>query len=93
MLGGELGGEPLELGAHVVRLADVACGRPADECTAVRLQLDDPRYLQLAERFADGRPADAELVCERFLAQARADRDRSTENLPLDRRRQPVDEG
>src|SRR5215212_5360815 len=89
---GELGREPFQLRADVVRLPDVSRGGAADDRAAMRQQLHDPGHLQLAQRLADGRPADPELLGEGFLPQARADGDRAAEDSSLDRSREPVDE-
>ena len=59
---------------------------------AVRLELDDPGGLELAQRLAHGRPADAELGRQRLLPQARARGISPREHARLDRRREPVDE-
>ena len=89
----ELRREPFELGPHLVALSDVPGRRPAHDRAAIGKQLDDPGRLELAQRFADGRAADLELLGERLLPQARADGDRAAEDLALDRRGEPVDEG
>src|SRR5439155_16763696 len=54
--------ERLELGAHLVRVADLAGCEAADERAAVRAELDEAARLQLAQRLAERRPADPELL-------------------------------
>ena len=41
----QLGGQPLELGANLVGVADLAGREPADERATMRLQLDEPARL------------------------------------------------
>src|SRR5581483_11006465 len=48
--GGELGREPLQLGANDVRLANLADGRAPDDGAAIGSELDQPSGLELAER-------------------------------------------
>src|SRR5204862_2000062 len=88
----ELGGESLELGAHLVRLADLPRRRPAHDRPAVRLELDDAARLQLAQRLADGCPRHAELARERLLAQALPRGELAGEDACVDRRGEAVDE-
>src|SRR2546423_8145233 len=89
---GLLRGESLELGAHRVRLADVARARALDDRTAVRLDDHEAARLQLTKCFTNRGPAHAELRCERLLAEARPGRDLTAQYAGLDRRGQAVDE-
>src|SRR5262245_15633678 len=82
----------LELGAHLVGVADLARREAPYERAAVRLELDEPGRLQLSERLADGRAADAELLGERLLAEPRPRRELAAQDLRLDLVRQLVDE-
>jgi hypothetical protein len=83
-LRGKLGGEALELGAHLVRIADLAWGETAHESAPVGAELDDPGRLELPERLADRRPADPELLGEGFLAQAGAGRQLAAQDPRLE---------
>src|SRR5215210_2069440 len=77
--------EALELGA------DLARGWSTDDRAAVRQQLDEARRLELPERLAHGRAADAELLGERLLPQTRPDRDGTAQHLRLNRAGDPFD--
>ena len=88
----DLGGEPFELGPHRVRVADLTRCEPAHERAAIRAQLDEPARLQLAQRLADRRSADAELLGERLLPESRSRRQVAVEDARLQLRRQLVDE-
>src|SRR5207248_7339030 len=86
------GGEPFKLGAHFVGVSDLTRGGPAHQRTTIRPQLDETARLELAQRFADRRPADTELLGERLLAQARAGDELTAQHPRLQRRCELVDE-
>src|SRR5919197_6252021 len=88
---GKRGGEPFELGADLVGLPDLTRGRAAHDRATVRLHLDDPAGLELAQGLANGRPADTELGREALLPQARADGDLAAEHTRADRRGEVID--
>ncbi len=85
-LGGELRSQPLELGAHLVRIPDLARRRPPHEGPAIGLQLDEAARLELPERLADRRSTDAELLGERLLPEPRPRDELAAHHARLQRR-------
>ncbi len=71
----DLGGEALELGAHHERLADLVAGEHPHAHAAVRLEADEAEGREPAQRLANGRPADLELLGEVLLAERAPGRD------------------
>ena len=57
----------LALGPDLVRVANLAGRGCTDERSSMRSDLDEPARLQLPQRLADRRPADAELLGQRRL--------------------------
>src|SRR5262249_49850287 len=88
----EFGGEAFEFGADEVGVADFSCGRAANKRAAIRLQFDDAERLELTQRLAHGRPADAELGCDGILWEAVAARILTRHHPRLELRREHVDE-
>ena len=82
-IGGALGGEPLELGAQLVDLLHLAAGGDAHDGAAVRPQLDEAASLELDQRLAHRRAADAEAGAQLVLREALAEPDPALEDVAL----------
>ncbi len=72
LLGEEPAGQPFELDPHLVDAARLVRGDPRHHRAAMRHDLDEPLRLQLPQRLADERPADAGHLAEFALRQALA---------------------
>src|SRR5581483_3910404 len=88
----ELGGHAFELRAHLVGVANLTRRRRAHERTAMGPHLDETARLQLAERLADRRATDAELLGERRLSQPFPRHELTAQHSRLQGRGELVDE-
>src|SRR4029079_970381 len=74
VLGGQVGDGAaneigLDIGAELVQLRDLLERERRDDRTPMWVEGDETLGLELAERFTDGNPADAELGTDRVLSE------------------------